>query len=67
MERAEIIAKIKAATARPTIADAALEPLKEKIYEVVDEKVKPKLLHPGDISGKKYLFVDPRLNQKDLW
>jgi len=63
----ELIERIKAATARPTVADAILEPVREKINNTFDKKIKPQLLRPGDLSGKKYVYVDPRIDPKDLW
>lgn len=63
----ELIERIKAATQRPTVADVILEPIRTKINDTFDKKVKPVLLRPGDLSGKKYLYVDPRIDPKDLW
>ena len=62
----EIVEKIRQATARPTVADALLEPIRAKINQTVDEKVKPTLLRPGDLSGNKYIYFDPRIDPKDL-
>lgn len=66
-EKLSAAERFRLLTQRPSIADAALKPVQDKIFEVVDEKIKPALTHPGDISGKRYLYVDPRIDTKKLW
>ena len=57
---------IQFATQRPTAADAVLDPLQAKIFEVVDTKIKPALTRPGDVSGRRFLYVDPRIDLSEV-
>ena len=66
----EIIERIKEgirfATQKPSVADSVLDPIQDKIFEVVDTKVKPMLTRPGDKSGRRFLYVDPRIDIKEV-
>lgn len=58
--------KFRRFTKTPSIADELLEPVRQGIYRIVDEKVKPRLLAPGDFSGTRYLYIDKRIDPKNL-
>jgi hypothetical protein len=50
-------------TKRPTIMDAALAPIQKKIFQVVDEKIKPVLEVKEETSGRRMLYKDPRIDK----
>lgn len=50
-------------TKRPTVMDAALEPIKKKIFQIVDEKIKPVLEVKEENNGRRMLYKDPRIDK----
>ncbi len=66
----EILERIKQgiaeATKRPTVADAILDPIQAEIFKAIDTKVKPALTRPGDVSGRRFLYVDPRIDISEV-
>jgi hypothetical protein len=60
-ESEKIASAIRHATQRPTILDTLLNPIRKTIYSFMDNTVLPQVSRSGDNSGKRFIYVDPRI------